>query len=103
MSLPLHPPLACIACCAALALSGCGSNKTILNPTVERTPIVFESPEAAEVFEDELDDRYDSGEADIAQLRGRLSRNAFFNQQIKVADRDNDGIITDAEAQAYAE
>lgn len=100
---PFVPTCVVGASLLAVALVGCASNKTILNPTVERTPIVFESESAREAFEDELDDRYDSGEADIAQLRGRLSRNAFFNQQIKVADRDNDGIITDAEAQAYGE
>lgn len=81
---------------------GCSSKKKILNPTVDRNPVVFESAQAAELFEDELDDRYDSGEADIAQMQARLSRNAFFNQQIKVADRDNDGIITDVEAWRYA-
>ncbi len=83
--------------------TGCSSKKKILNPTVERNPIVFESPQAAETFEDELDDRYDAGEADVAQLRGRLSLNAFFNQQVKRADHDRDGIITDVEAWRYAE
>ena len=61
---------------------------------------MFESEAASEAFEEELDDRYDGGEADIGPVR--LSRNAFFNQQIEVADRDNDGIITEREAERYA-
>jgi hypothetical protein len=85
-----------------LLVGGCGTEPRILNPTVERNPIVFESPLAAEVFEEELDDRYDSGEADIEPLRGRLSRNAFFNQEVKKADTDNDGILTDVEVTRYA-
>ncbi len=87
---------------AVAMIAGCKSNKRILNPTVERNPVVFESPQGADAFEQALDERYDAGEADIKQLRARLSRNAFFNQQIKVADRDNDGIITDVEAGRYA-
>lgn len=86
----------------AVLSTGCSSNRRILNPTVERQPIVFESPQAADAFEEALDDRYDDGEADIAQLRGRLSKNAFFNQQIKVADSNGDGVITDEEAWRYA-
>lgn len=84
-------------------VAGCRSNLRILNPGVERAPIVFESPAAAETFERELEDRYDDGDADVPALGGRLSLAAFFNQEIKVADRDNDGIITEAEAERYAE
>ncbi len=86
----------------AVIVTGCSSNRRILNPTVDRTPIVFESDQGANAFEEALDERYDDGEADIAQLRGRLSRNAFFNQEIRVADSNGDGVITDLEAWRYA-
>ena len=103
---PLAARAASVAACTFLvicaAAPGCASNYRILNPSVERTPMVFESPQAASVFEDELDERYDSGDADIPQRQGRLSRNAFFNQQIQVADSNNDGVITDIEAWRYA-
>ncbi len=96
---------AAILCLSSLPLGllGCSGNVRIVNPTVERRPVVFESSAAESAFEEELQDRYDDGEADVKQPAGRLSLNAFFNDQVKVADRDNDGIITDSEAQRYGE
>jgi hypothetical protein len=94
-------PVAWLLSWLLVCAAGCADNKKILSPNIERTPVVFESPAAAEAFEDELEDRYDGGEADVQQ-NSRYSLNAFFNQQIRKADRDNDGIITEVEAQRYA-
>jgi hypothetical protein len=86
---------------AVVALSACGGAKRILNPTVQRSPVVFESDQAMSAFEAALAARYDGGAADLPP--GRLSQNAFFNREIIHADTDGDGIISDAEAMRYAE
>ena len=86
---------------ALLALAGCKAKVRILNPNVPRNPVVFESPEGADAFDSALDERYDRGDADIKPVRGRLSKNAFFNQQIEKVDENGDGIISDLEASGY--
>ena len=86
-----------------LAGIGCAKEQRILNPDVDRDPVVFESDEGMSAFEEELESRYEDGQADIAQLQGRLSLNAFFNQQVQRADRNGDGIISDSEAQRYSQ
>jgi hypothetical protein len=86
---------------ALLALAGCKQKVRILNPNVPRNPIVFESPEGADAFDTALDERYDRGDADIKPVKGRLSKNAFFNQQIEKVDENGDGIISDLEASRY--
>lgn len=87
---------------ASLALMGCSHEALVLNPKVARAPIVFVSPQAADTFDDALEDRYDDGAARVATLRGVLSQNAFFNREVAVADQDGDGIISDHEALRYA-
>jgi hypothetical protein len=88
---------------SAMAALGCKDKLRILNPRVTRNPVVFETPQGAGAFEDALDERYDRGDADVKQVRGRLSKNAFFNQQIERADENGDGIISDKEALRYVE
>lgn len=83
-----------------LALAACGEPTRILNPSVHRMPVVFESDRAMSRFEDALRDRYEDGAADLPP--GRLSRNAFFNREIEHVDGDGDGIISDAEVELYA-
>jgi hypothetical protein len=61
--------------------------------TVERTPVVFESDDAEQLFDEAASDRYDH----------HGSRNAHYNHELNRADRDGDGIITDDEAQHYAQ
>lgn len=85
-------------------LGGCSSDtKRVLNPQVEKNPVVYESPEAAKTFDNAVRDRYDHGGGVIRTLRAQLSRNAYFNRQVVVADTDLDGIISDREAYRYAE
>ena len=86
---------------AAAALVACGGPTRILNPTVQRSPVVFESDQAMSAFESALAARYAGGAADLPP--GRLSQNAFFNREIAEADVDGDGIISDAEALRYAD
>ncbi|MCA9618380.1 MAG: hypothetical protein KC731_05145 [Myxococcales bacterium] len=88
---------------ALVALAGCSKQSRVLNPKVQETPMLFESAQASETFRDALQDRYESGEADVTALRGRLSRNAFFNREVMLADMDGDGIISDREAVHYAQ
>lgn len=88
---------------AGVALMGCSHQARVLNPKVARAPVVFESPNAADTFEDALEERYDDGAARVASKSGVLSQNAFFNREITVADRDGDGIISDREALRYAD
>ena len=86
---------------ALLALASCKEKVRILNPNVPRNPVVFESPEGADAFDNALDERYDRGDADVKPVKGRLSKNAFFNQQIEKVDENGDGIISDLEASRY--
>jgi hypothetical protein len=92
----------CLLLLAGAALTGCSHEARVLNPRVARAPVVFESPHAADTFEDALHDRYDDGAARIASRSGVLSQNAFFNREITHADQDGDGIISDHEALRYA-
>ncbi len=88
-----------------LLLAACGAEAQVpvLNPTVERSPVVFESSRAESVFVKSLDQRYEDGEGYVQSMHARLSKNAFYNQHVQIADQDGDGIITDAEAAEYAE
>jgi hypothetical protein len=95
----LLAPLVLLAALAATA--GCKDKMGTLNPSVPRNPIVFESPQGEDAFEASLDERYDRGDADVKLLRARLSKNAFFNQQIEKADENGDGILSDTEVVSY--
>jgi hypothetical protein len=86
---------------AAALLIGCGGSSRIVHPKVSRTPVVFESTEAASAFTDEVSERYERGDAQFEKAGWRLSQNAFFNEQVGVADANRDGIITDVEAIRY--
>ena len=99
MTRPTWMLLALVA--LGVALGGCKAKVRILNPNVPRNPVVFESPEGADAFDDALEERYDRGDADIKPVKGRLSKNAFFNQQIEKVDENGDGIISDLEASGY--
>jgi hypothetical protein len=94
----IHLTLALAVSTAAL---GCGSNLLVLNPRVARSPAVYESDQAAHAFKQAVDERYENGEAIIGKT-AQLSENAFFNQQLQVADGNIDGIISDGEAHRYA-
>jgi hypothetical protein len=83
----------------AIALGGCSERKLVLNPGVNVSPVVFESDEARAAFVDEVNERHADGYAKLPP--GELSTHAFFNQQVQLADRDGDGIISDAEAWRY--
>jgi hypothetical protein len=97
-------PRLLIAIVLPALLIGCaGTPRRVLNPRVNKSPVVFESPRAAEAFERSVDKRYDKGEAVIKKQSATLSRNAFFNREVLEADTDLDGIISEREAYRYAE
>jgi hypothetical protein len=97
-------PRLLIAALLAIALTGCaGKPKRVLNPGVTRSPVVYESPMAAEAFESSVARRYDRGDAVVKPLGAVLSKNAFFNKEAIAADTDLDGIISELEAYHYAE
>ena len=88
-----------------LLLAACGGPEVqgpVLNPTVTRSPVVFESSMAESTFVKSMDERYKEGEGYVQSMHARLSKNAFYNQHVQIADRDGDGIITDREASEYA-
>lgn len=85
-------------------MSGCAEDRgLILNPKVPRNPVVYESPWAAETFEDEIHSRWNDGEGVLPNNKGMLSLNAFFNRELELADVDGDGILNDQEVASYAE
>jgi hypothetical protein len=88
-----------------LLSAGCAEAPTgpVLNPTVSRSPVVFESARGQSTFEKAVTERYRDGGGYIQSMHARLSKNAFFNQNVQLADTDGDGIISDREAQEYAE
>jgi hypothetical protein len=77
---------------AAAVVVACGSAPKVPE-TVSRNPVIFESDDAEELFEGAAADRYDH----------HGSRNTHYNREIDEADADGDGIITEDEAQHYAE
>jgi hypothetical protein len=87
------------SCLMLLTLAGCAKHERVLNPKVSTTPVVFESDQAQSAFGDAVRDRYDAGGAE--RPPGKLSKNAYYNQEIAEADRDGDGIISDSEAYRY--
>ena len=105
-----------LAICA-LAGGGClinSSTEKVLEPDAPRTAIQFESEKAMAAFQKEAQHRYRSGGGDrgsgaiaipfvmAVSERRVLSENAFYNTQVKKADVNGDGTISDAEARVYA-
>jgi hypothetical protein len=91
------------------------SRVAVLQPDARRVQARFESPHAEAEFERAMAERYARGDAvkrssassTVPLLWGSedkavLSENAFYNEQIALADLDRDGMVSDAEADAYA-
>jgi len=96
--------LALVAAALASMACACAPAKVrIVNPGVDRTPVVFESRGASHTFEQALKIHYDDGAAQLGSPQVQWSRNAFFNQQVSLADSNADGIISDFEAVSYAQ
>jgi hypothetical protein len=105
-----------LALCA-VAGGGClinSSNEKVLEPDAPRTSVQFESEKAMAAFQKETQNRYRAGGGErgsgafaipfvIAASEKRvLSENAFYNTQVKKADVNGDGTISDVEARVYA-
>jgi hypothetical protein len=107
---------ALLAACA-VAGGGClinSSSKKVLEPDAPRMSVQFQSETAMAKFQKAVDHRYLAGGGEqgsgafavpfvIAASETRvLSENAFYNTQVRKADVNGDGSISDAEARVYA-
>jgi len=91
------------------------SHVTVLEPEAHRVAVQFESDQAQTTFAQQVGARYEGGDAVKHQSSGGipliynqeeisvLSRNAYFNEQVTVADEDRDGQISNGEARAYGQ
>ena len=89
------------------------SHVTVLEPEARRVAVRFESDQAATSFAEQVGLRYDGGDAVKRQSSGGipllygqedisvLSKNAYFNEQVALADEDRNGLISDGEAHDY--
>jgi hypothetical protein len=91
------------------------SRVAVLEPNAQRVQVRFESANAQAAFESAMAERYAHGDAvkrssassTVPLLWGSedkavLSENAFYNEQIGMADLDRDGAVSEVEADAYA-
>ena len=91
------------------------SRVAVLEPDAQRVQARFESPNAQAAFDLALAERHARGDAVKrssasstvpllwgSEDRAVLSENAFYNEQIGVADLDRDGMVSEAEAASYA-
>ena len=99
----------------AAVSGGClinSSREKVLEPDAPRTTVNFESEEALASFQKEVATRYPEGSEQNSSFFGVpfvvgisttkvLSENAFYNAQVRKADADGDGTISNAEARAY--
>ncbi len=91
------------------------SHITVLEPEARPVAVRFESEQVETSFAQQVGARYEGGDAVKRQSSGGipllfnqeeisvLSRNAYFNEQVALADEDRDGLISDAEARAYGQ
>jgi len=101
---------------ATALLSGClaTSNTThVAEPHAARVAVAFDTDAAMNTFIEDVRSRYRRGDAELSKSswgipfiygsseRTVLSENAYFNRQIARADLDANGLISDAEADAY--
>jgi hypothetical protein len=97
-------PSAVVTSAVLVSTVGCGGPELrVINPDVSRKPYVFESDAAETRFEEEVERRYDDGEAVVEADLSQYSQNAFYNQQLDEADTNIDGIISEAESARYQE
>ena len=105
-----------VAVCA-LAGGGCLVNSAttkVLEPDAPRMSVKFQSETGMAAFQKAAENRYRAGGGErgsgsfaipfvVAAAETRvLSENAFYNTQVRKADVDGDGSISDAEARVYA-
>lgn len=101
----------------AVAGGGClinSASKKVVEPDAPRMSVQFQSETAMAKFQREVENRYRAGGGEqgsgafavpfvIAASETRvLSENAFYNTQVRKADVNGDGSISDAEARVYA-
>ena len=105
-----------LAVCA-IAGGGClinSASEKVIEPDAQRMSVQFESEKGMAAFQKEANSRYRAGGGErgsgalaipfvIAAAEKRvLSENAFYNTQVRKADVNGDGMISDAEARVYA-
>jgi hypothetical protein len=98
------------------ALSGCLINhesEVVIDREAPRAAVNFENDEAMTLFQEEIARRKRRGDASLGKSgfaipfiiatseKRVLSENAFYNQQVEIADVNRDGWISLAEAKAY--
>jgi hypothetical protein len=91
------------------------SHVTVLEPEARPVAVQFESEQAQATFAQQVGLRYEGGDAVKRQSSGGipllynqeeisvLSKNAYFNEQVALADEDRDGQISNGEARAYSQ
>ena len=105
-----------LAACA-MAGGGClinSASREVIEPDAPRTTVQFQSEKAMATFQKEVHGRYRAGAGEqgsgafavpfvmaVSETRV-LSENAFYNTQVRKADVDGNGTITEAEARVYA-
>lgn len=110
-------PLALFVATLPAVAGGClimSSNEKIVGVDDPRVPVDFESDDGFVTFHQAVR-RHDTesarrlGESDIAipfilasSTERQLSDNAYFNRQVKSADVNDDGVLSDLEVRAYA-
>ena len=96
-------------------LPGCLFNSksdTIVEPDAPRQAVTFESDAGMHRFHDAVQRRYHSEKVESSsefaipflldvESRRITSENAYWNAQVKKADIDQNGIISDAESHTY--
>lgn len=105
---------------APLLLAGCGihlieaSGEKVVGQDEKRVTVDYESEQAMETFAEAVADRYPHDKnlgsssfkipflVHVRDERRTLSRNAYFNDQVDVADLNSDDTISEAEARIYA-
>jgi hypothetical protein len=112
LGLRFAPVAACV-----IAGGGClinSASKKVVEPDAPRMSVEFQSETAMANFQKEVNNRYLAGGGEqgsgalavpfvIAASETRvLSENAFYNTQVRKADVNGDGSISDAEARVYA-
>ena len=105
---------------AVVACGGAGclinsSNEKVVEPDAKRIAVDFESEQSLETFQKAANARYASGGGVVgksglaipfviaASERRVLSENAFYNAQVRKADTNGDGVVSNVEARVYAQ
>lgn len=117
-ALPISVRALTVTAAVSLASTGCLINsgtEKVVEPDAKRMKVEFESEEALMSFQKTVRQRYQAGGGVVSSTgfaipfviaageKQVLSENAFYNGEVAKADVNDDGVISDVEARAYAE